>query len=72
MLAHVIDLRFFQLWVILPLLGAALLLIRIARRAGDLFGSGFALLPYAATVIMQSLHEWAMKGDAWLLLFFSI
>jgi len=72
MLAHVIDLRFFQLWVILPLLGAGLLLIRIARRAGDLFGAGFALLPYAATVIMQSLHEWAMKGDAWLLLFFSI
>ena len=72
MLAHVIDLRFFQLWVILPLLGAGLLLIRIARRAGDLFGSGFALLPYAASVIMQSLHEWAMKGDAWLLLFFSI
>ena len=72
MLAHVVDLRVYQLWVMLPLLLAGLIMIRIARRAGVLFGSGLALLPYAVTVIMQSANEWAMKGDAWMLLFFSL
>jgi hypothetical protein len=67
---NAIDLRLFRLWAILRALAAGLLLVRIARRARDLFGLGFALLPYAAIVIMQSLHKWAMKGDAWLLPFF--
>jgi hypothetical protein len=69
MLAHATDLRLFQLWPIIPLLGSGLIAIRLARRSGDWTGMAFALLPYAATVVMQSVHEWAMKGDPWLLLF---
>jgi hypothetical protein len=72
MFGHAVDLRIFQLWVMLPLFISGLLTFRLARRAGDLFGCGLALLPYAVTVIMQSANEWAMKGDAWMLLFFSL
>jgi hypothetical protein len=72
MVAHFLDIRIYQLWVILPLLGAGLLLLKSARRAGDALGASLALLPYVTAVVLQSNHEWAMKGDAWMLLFLCI
>ncbi len=72
MLAGFTDLRVYQVWVIIPLLFAGLTMVRVVRRAGDMVGWGFALLPYAVTVLMQSANEWAMKGDAWMLLFFTL
>ena len=72
MLAHIVDLRVYQIWVGLPLLFAGLIVFRIVRRAGSHFGSGLALLPYTVTVFIVAANEWAMKGDAWMLLFFSL
>ena len=72
MLAGATDLRIYQFWVCVPLLLAGLIMVRIARRAGDLLGAALALLSYALAVLMNASSEWAMKGDAWMLLFFGL
>lgn len=68
MFAGVTSIRLLQLWVILPLGLTFLCMWKLCRSLLERRAALVAVFFFAVIVIMQSVGEWAMKGDSWLLL----
>jgi hypothetical protein len=68
MIAGAVHVWVYQAWVVLPLFGAALCCLLLARRSGDKTGTAMALVAYLSADLLQSQTEWIIKGNPWMTL----